>query len=75
MWDDYTREERQQRKKFVRAWILNPKLLFEKADVDVIKGKTKVKRNGEEWENSPYLKRDYANLVRIIYSELGQAKE
>jgi len=70
MWDEYSIEERQQLKKFVIAWILSPKLLYEKAGVDIMEGKVKVKKNGEEWEDSPQLKQDYANLLKIIQSVL-----
>lgn len=72
MWDEYSTEERQWLKGFVMAWILNPKLLYEKAGVDVIEGKVKVKRNGEEWEDSSHLKQDYENLAEIIRVELDE---
>lgn len=70
MWNEYSEEERQGLEKFIMAWILSPQLLYEKASVDVVEGKIKVKKNGEEWERSPNLQLDYANLVRIIHTEL-----
>jgi len=75
MWNEYSTEERQRLKQFAAVWMLSPQLLYEKAGVDVIEGKMKIKTDGEQWEDNPSLKTDYANLVEIIRGELDNRPE
>jgi hypothetical protein len=69
MWAESLPEEKEYIKRFCVVWILSPRLLFDKAGVDIEKWKIKVKRDGEVWEDSPGLETNYKNLVKFLTSE------
>lgn len=77
IWDTCSYEERKFIAALLRHWILSPRLLLEKAGVDVYKGRVLRKYNRdnstgapmERWEHVSGLKRDCQNLESHIKSK------
>ena len=69
LWAESSPKEREYIKRFCVVWILSPRLLYDKAGIDINGWKIKVKRDGEVWEDSPRLETDYKNLVIFLIRE------
>lgn len=67
IWNDLSGQEKIYREGFFMWVLLNPKILKEWADVDVLKGRIQRIINGREvWESCPELKPEYMRLRTYV---------
>ena len=68
LWDETPPQEREYVERYYVVWILSPRLLYQ-SGTDVKNWKIEIKRDGEVWEDSPSLEKDYKNLVLFLIRE------
>jgi hypothetical protein len=77
IWDDSSYDKRKYIAGFFKELLLNPQILKDWAEVDVLSGKVKVvydtsygyEKTIEVWETEPTLKRDYEHLRNFVESK------
>jgi hypothetical protein len=68
VWDDFSREERENLELALARFVSDPELLKDSAGVDVIEGKIQYQLNNGElsWVDAPELSGEYERLIRYI---------